>query len=167
MAIMLTDQVCQTQIANGKWLVNGNQLALLDNGKVMYVPRSFKTDNITFISDDFADVRASHFHDLACQYHKMIYTNLTVPQLRKMGYLICYKGKWICNDIPKCYLYIENVTFKQTNDLFKQCLLACYEGKLKSNIMWLAVNFNVGWLFSGKKKITFKNLYKDGVAWNL
>lgn len=168
MAIMLTDQVPQTQVADGKWRTEGNQLALLDDGRVTIVPRRFITDNITFISDDFADVRASHFHDVGCKYHQMIYVNLTVAQLRKCGYLIVKKGKWHCLDIPKHYLYVEDISFNKINNIFKQCLLACHTGVIKSNIMRFAVNFNLGWTrdnllwkFTQKKNIDLNKFYKE------
>lgn len=168
MAIMLTDQVSQTQVADGQWITNGNQLALLDDGRVTIVPRRFRTDNITFISDDFADVRASHFHDVGCKYHQMIYVSLSVAQLRKCGFLIVHNGKWYCKDIPTHYLYVENVTFNKINNIFKQCLLACHTGVAKTNIMRFAVNFNLGWardnilwLFKPKKNIDLNKFYKE------
>lgn len=160
MAIMLTDNVPLTQIADGQWLTRGNQLYFLDNGKIAYLPRDFKTDNITFISCDFADVRCAHLHDEGCRYHEIIYTTLTLPQLKKMGYLKRNEDEEIiCEDIPACYLFVEKVSFNEINNIFKQCLLACGENVVKTNIMRFAVNFNFSWLWTGRKHIDLKKLY--------
>jgi len=43
-------------------------------------------------------------------------------------------------------LQIENVGFLEINKIFKQALIACYENKLKADVMYGAVHLNVSWL---------------------
>lgn len=163
MALMLTSKSEITQVKSGLWRTNNNELMMLDNGRMMFVPRNFETDNITFISCDFADVRASHFHDVGCKYHQVIYTTLNLEQLCLYGLLSDKTGKWICEDIPVKYLYTEKVGFNEINHIFKQALLACHENKVKSWAMFAATYLNVNWLFYrfNKKQIDFNKFYNE------
>ena len=80
MTKIFTDKATEQQVKAGLWKTKTNLLCKWNN-KLIYVPREFVTDNITFISCDFADVRASHVHDVACKYHEIIYVNETFENL--------------------------------------------------------------------------------------
>jgi len=146
MAIMLTSKANIQQVKSGLWRTLENVLCMLDDGRIVFVPRNFLTDLITFISCDFADVRAAIIHDVGCKYHQLIYVNLSLEQLRKCGYLYNVGNEWKCKDIPLQFLQIENVGFLEINKIFKQALIACYENKLKADVMYGAVHLNVSWL---------------------
>lgn len=157
-----------------------NQLFLDENGAIYLVPRFFMTDGYT-IPDWIAwlgggkmkwDIRPAIGHDFECKYHQCIRVLLTEKELREQGYLR-HKKKIlgdntyfipICEDIPIRHLGIENVTFNQANSRFKRMMKAT--GNLKTwriNLMRCAVNFNIGWLKSGKEKIDLSKIYREVV----
>lgn len=171
MAKAITYKSRLEQIKPRLWQLIDNELFLLDSGRVVIAPRMLKTDNNTnpFGDNDISDVRASHIHDLGCRYHSLIYVNLSLDELIEKG-LLRLKSKsgqnsycdiWVCEDIPINYLSVERVTFSEINSIFKQILLACNTGKCLTYVMRFAVNFNIGWLFSGKKPLDLNKLYID------
>ena len=155
-----------------------NQLFKDTDGTIYLVPRYFETDGYTIPywlawiggGKKKWDMRPAIGHDLECKYHQAIVVNLTEEELRSRGYLY-HKEKTIgdkvliipvCEDIPIKYLTVKKSTFNQANSRFKRMMKAT--GQLKAwrvNMMRLAVNFNVGWAFSGKTKINLENLYKS------
>lgn len=171
MAKMLTGAARIEQISASLWSTIDNQLAELDSGRIILAPRKLMTDNNTnpFGKNDLCDVRAAHFHDLGCRYHKLIYVNLTVEELKQKMYLRIHKKRtkdktydiWVCDDIPLNHLSIEDAGFRQCNSIFKELLLACKVGNILSNTMRFAVNFNLGWLFSANAKLDTNKIYKD------
>lgn len=170
MAQAITYKSRLEQIKPRLWQLIDNELFLLDNGRIIIAPRKLKTDNNTnpFGDNDLSDVRASHIHDLGCRYHSLIYVNLSSDELIKKGFLrlktkseqSSYCDVWVCEDIPINYLSVEKVTFNEINHIFKQILLACNTSRCLANVMRFAVNFNVGWLFSGKT-LDLNKLYID------
>lgn len=165
MAKILTHKARIEQLGARGWLTLDNQLFELDNKRIILAPRNLVTDNNTnpFGDNDLCDVRASHFHDLGCRYKQLIYVNLCAEQLKEAKVLKTHQGMQVCKDIPSEYLSVEPVSFNEINKIFKQILLACDTGKMLSNFMRFAVNFNIGWMFSGKKKLDLERIYRERV----
>jgi len=173
MSHILTYKARLEQVASRCWQTLDNQLFLLDNERILLAPRKLITDNNTnpFGDNDLCDVRASHFHDLGCRYHQLIYVTLPLQELRKKMYLRIHRKRskeafqniWVCDDIPEYFLSVEKVGFNEISKIFKEILLACGVGKTLSNIMRFAVNFNAGWVFSGKAKIDLSKIYKSNI----
>lgn len=155
-----------------------NQLFLDKDGTIYLVPRYFETDGYTIPywlawlggGKKKWDMRPAVGHDFDCKYHQSIIVNLTEEELRSKGYLLHKEKKIgesvliipICEDIPIKYLSVVKTTFNQANSKFKRMMKAT--GQLKAwrvNMMRLAVNFNVGWAFSGKTKINLEKLYNS------
>ena len=155
-----------------------NQLFLDKDGTIYLVPRYFETDGYTIPywlawlggGKKKWDMRPAVGHDFDCKYHQSIIVNLTEEELRSKGYLLHKEKKIgesvliipICEDIPIKYLSVVKTTFNQANSKFKRMMNAT--GQLKAwrvNMMRFAVNFNVGWTFSGKNKINLEKLYKS------
>ena len=159
------------------WVTLHNQLFKDKDGTIYLVPRFFLSDSYT-IPDWLAwlgggkmkwDNLPAIGHDFDCKFHQCIKVHLTEDELRKKGLLKQHKkiigGETllipICEDIPLEYLGIEPVTFNQANSKFKRMMKAT--GNIKNwrvNLMRFAVNFNIGWLKSGKKKIDLNCIYK-------
>lgn len=159
------------------WATLHNQL-FKDNDEAIYlVPRYFLTDSYT-IPDWLAwlgggkmkwDNRPAIGHDFDCKFHQCIKVLLTENELRKKGYLRHHTKVIgdeyiiipVCDDIPIEFLSIEPVTFNQANSKFKRMLKATNNIKnWRINLMRFAVNFNIGWLKSGKEKIDLNRVYK-------
>ena len=162
----------------GIWYTLHNQLFIDKNNTISLVPRFFSSDSYT-IPDWLAwlgggkmkwDNRPSLEHDLNCKYHSFIKVNLTKNELIQKGYLhtkIKSSGSknimiCVCEDIPIEYLSVEKINFNQVNGRFKRMMQATNNLKIwRINMMRFAVNFNIGWLFSGKIKLDLNKLYKD------
>lgn len=172
---------------------DGNKFILADNevfataSGIIIAPRYLFTDNITFINNTFADIRASHIHDIGCAYHKLIVSNLSEQDLMDMGLLylnekaterernflsmLAKNGKyngdtnvyvWVCDDIPEEYLQIIDVSFAKNNQLFKQMLVKTGVPSAKADIIGSAVYLNAGWLLKKKYEILPANrIFKD------
>ena len=163
MTIMVTDKAEIKQVKSGLWITIENLLIGLNNGRLLFVPRGFLTDNITFISCDFADVRAAHAHDVGCRFGEQIYLkkDISIVDLRKQNYLVYRNGGLRCADLPLEILESKPIGFHENNKLFKECLQACGENKIKTNIMYGAVHLNIGWWLTKKQKLDFNNFYKE------
>lgn len=137
------------------WYLLDNELYQDDDGSIYLTPRNYKTDNYT-IPDWIAwlggnkskfDVRPSHLHDFACQYHQVIRVKLSEQQLRKLRLLRVFKDKLICEDIPLKYLELLPITKWQTDCLFKRAMKSTKV--IPAHIYNLyrgGVFFNFGWL---------------------
>lgn len=159
------------------WCTKHNQLFKDKDGTIYLVPRYFITDGYT-IPDWIAwlgggrmkwDIRPAIGHDFDCKFHQCIKVHLTEKELIEKGYLRDHKKilgeEWciipVCEDIPIEYLSIEPVTFNQANAKFKRMMLATdHIKKWRVNLMRFAVNFNIGWLKSGREKIDLSKIYK-------
>lgn len=159
------------------WATLHNQLFKDDDGVIYLVPRYFLTDSYT-IPDWLCwlgggkmkwDNRPAIGHDFDCKYHQTIKVCLSEDELRQKG-ILRHHTKLIdgdtivipvCEDIPIEYLCVERVTFNQANSKFKRMMLATNNiKKWRANLMRFAVNFNIGWLNSGKEKIDLNKIYK-------
>ncbi len=162
----------------GIWITLHNQLFQDDNGVIYLVPRYFLTDGYTIPEWCAAiaggkmkwDSRPAIGHDLECKFHQCIRVKLSETDLRVRGYLRTHSKKIgdknfiipVCDDIPARFLVVEDVSFNQANSRFKRMMLAT--GNIKKwrvNLMRFAVNFNIGWIKSGKEKIDLSKLYKE------
>lgn len=165
-------EVKQSDI-NGKWYTSHNQLYQDDDGVLYLVPRNYQTDGYT-IPRWLAwlgggrmqwDIRPAIGHDFECEYHAEIVVNATVEELRSLGFVkeITKDGQEItvCKNLPLRYLAVRETTFKRVNDKFKRMMEAvgCI-AQWRVNLMRFGVNFNIGWLKSGKKKINLSRLYE-------
>lgn len=155
-----------------------NQLFLDDDGTIYLVPRYFKTDGYTIPcwlawlggGKKKWDMRPAIGHDLDCKYHQSIVVNLTEQELRSKGFLthkeIHIDGQTLvtpyCENIPIEYLTVVKTTFNQANSKFKRMMKATKQLKMwRILMMRFAVNFNIGWLFSGKSEIILEKLYNN------
>lgn len=173
MAETITYKSRLEQLKPRLWQLIDNELFLLDNGRIVLAPKKLVTDNNTnpFGDNDISDVRASHIHDLGCRYKQLIYVKLSKKELMQKGLLSlhrkynnnAYVDVWVCENIPIEFLSVEKVTFNEINNIFKQILLATGTNKILANTMRFAVNFNIGWLFSGKKSIELSKIYYNFV----
>lgn len=172
---------------------NTNKFVLLDNEVFstafgcIIAPRGLYTDNITFINNTFVDVRASHPHDIACAYHKVIVSNLHEDTLKERGFLYIhdkatkrerryletlkkagkYNGDinvnvWVCEDIPAKYLEIKKITFSEANEMFRKMLKATGVNDKIANVMGNAVYLNAGWALKKTKVLPpIDRIYSD------
>lgn len=170
-------EMCQTPEPN-IWVTMHNQLFKDEDKTIYLVPRYFKTDSYT-IPDWLAwlgggkmkwDNRPAIGHDFDCKFHQCIKVHLTDDELRKKGLLRRHKKRIgdncllipVCEDIPVEYLGIEPVTFNEANSKFKRMMTATENiSKWRINLMRFAVNFNIGWLKSGKRSIDLNKIYKE------
>lgn len=170
MAVILTGKARIEQIKARLWETLDNQLVQLDNGELLIAPRYLVTDNNTnpFGDNDLADVRASHFHDIGCAYHQLIYVKKPLNLLIDMGLLHPYTtaaGEFInvLEDLPLGWLEIRECKYKEVNNVFREILKASGENKVKVNLMYWAVCHNFKYLFDRpeglNKSILFKGVY--------
>lgn len=152
-----------------QWRLVDNELFQDDNGYIYLVPRNYKTDNFT-IPDWIAwlggnkskwDVRPSHLHDFACQYHQVIRVRLNETGLRKLRLLRVHKDKLICEDIPVKFLELIPITKWETDCLFKRAMKATGTTPARVyNLYRGGVFFNFGWL--GKHPpFNLSNIYTE------
>lgn len=157
----------QTAI-EGVWYTLDNQLFKDNDGNIYLTPRNTLTDGYTIpsmfhflVGGKFMhDVRACIQHDFECYYRKVLKVNLTVFQLRKLQYLKFYKDMWVCEDIPREYLTVEDTTFNETNSRFRR-MLDCLENmsEWQKVLIGNAVNLNIGWL-AEPHKLHLDRLYR-------
>ena len=152
-----------------KWLLVDNELFEDEDGSIYLVPRNYKTDNFT-IPDWVAwlggnkskwDVRPSHLHDFACQYHQVIRVRLNEMGLRRLRLLRVHKDKLVCENIPVKFLELIPITKWETDCLFKRCMKATGTIPAKVyNLYRAGVFFNFGWL--GKHPpFNLSNIYTE------
>lgn len=168
--IWLTDKsrIEQTNEANN-WYLLDNEVFEDEDGSIYLTPRGFKTDNYTipdwvaFVAGNKAkwDVRPSHLHDFACEYHKLIRITMTKSSLRRYKYLKVNKdGIFICEDIPTNLLQLVDVTKWEADCMFKRAMKATRVIPARVyNTFRCGVFFNFGWL-KKPKKFDFNNIYK-------
>lgn len=170
MANILTGKARIEQIQSRLWMTIDNQLVELDNGELLIAPRYLVTDNNTnpFGDNDLSDVRASHFHDIGCAYHQLIYVNKTREELLSQRYLrprACKIGRFISvlEDLPLEFLEVRKCGYGEVNDIFRQILKASGEGKSLVNLMYIAVWNNISYFFKRPvgldKNILFRKEY--------
>lgn len=157
----------------GLYKLVDNELYKDDDGSINLHPRGFKTDNFTWIISSDWDIRCSHGHDVGCKYHQIIKVKLTENELWQQGYLKEFNGMIVCKDIPVEYLEIVNISGYQINNLFYRMLrdADCPKTpKLTQCLYRAGVALNLGWFWSGKNKLTYKEIEQmreasAGAAW--
>ena len=116
-----------------------------------------------------SDVRASHFHDIGCAYHQLIYVkkDIDLYDLQKTEFLHhIYKKDGDANlmmvleDLPAGWLDIEPCKYSEVNKIFKEILKASGESAIKTNIMYWAVWHNFKWFLDRPKRINKFDLFK-------
>ena len=142
-----------------------NQL-LYDNGTTYLIPRNTLTDNYTMplgIDKDKRDIRPSHLHDIGCKYHQVIIVDLPLQTIKdKYIYTNFISNRIYCRDIPIKYLKVIDINFNDCNNLLYKGMIAT--NNIPNSICKLyrfGVNFNIGWLFTGKDNIDLNNLYNS------
>lgn len=173
MGYFLTDKsrIQQTDI-DGYWKLIDNELYMDNNGAISLTPRYFWTDGYTFpklilpfLGDkNKFDVRPCHAHDLFCRFHQRIYVNLSLFQLKQLGFLHAHNNIVVCEDIPVKYLIVDKISKRKSNNLLKEMMLSCKINKRICNIVRFGVNFNFGWRKTGKKDILSYNIYKEDIG---
>lgn len=131
-------------------------------GKTYLAWRNFITDNYTWLFSTNWDIRCSHIHDIACQYHQLVYIKEEDLNLVYKLYVINTDEGSFCNDIPLELLHIENITKRQADNLFYRMMKDADSPKIPLIIQILyriGVFFNLRWIFTGKKKIDLNELY--------
>lgn len=134
--------------------------------KLYLVPRLLLTDDYTMplgINKNKWDVRASHLHDIGCKFHQVIVVDLPLDTIEEKYVCNKFIGILYCKDIPIEYLHVEDITFNDCNNLFKRCMKDSGIPSYIYNLYRLGVNFNIGWLFSGKDKLDLNKLYIDKI----
>lgn len=158
-----TEQVPQ----KGVYKLIDNELYKDDDESINLHWRNFRTDNYTYIKKGDWDIRCAHGHDIACKYHQIVKVIFSEKELKEKGFLHEYKGLMICEDIPPCFLRIEDITGHETNNLLYRMMrdADCPKTpKFYQYIYRAGVSFNLNWFFTGKQKIEIGNLYND--EWN-
>ncbi|MDD3236795.1 MAG: hypothetical protein PHV37_01700 [Candidatus Gastranaerophilales bacterium] len=161
---------------DGRCYALHNQLYQDDDGLLYLVPRFFLTDGFT-IPKWLApigggrmewDVRPAIGHDFDCKYHQTIVVNATVKELFKNGFIKIIEKLGeaivICEDLPLNILSVKKISFSEANSKFKRMMKAveCIKN-WRINMMRFAVNFNLGWLKSGKEPIDLNKIYKEPI----
>lgn len=147
----------------GQYKLVDNELYKDDDNKIYIAWRGFQTDNFTWIKSSDWDIRCSHQHDVGCLYHSIVEVILTEEELIQKGYLRRFGDIMVCEDIPKEYLKIKNITGHEVNNLFYRTLKSADCPKTPKYIQYLyraGVSFNLNWFRTGKVKIYLENLYK-------
>lgn len=151
----------------GIYRVLDNELYKDDDGSIYLVWRGFKSDNFTWINSSDWDIRCSHGHDVGCKYHQVVKVKLTEQQLKKIRFLYVKNNKVMCQDLPPIMLEVKNVSGHWINNFFYRMLKAADCPKTPKYVQLgyrAGVSFNIGWFWSGKKKIDLKKLYDED--WN-
>lgn len=147
----------------GLYKLLDNELYKDDDVSLNLHLRGFETDNFTWINSSDWDIRCSHGHDVGCKYHQIIKVKLTEAELWAEGFLHYHRGKVVCEDIPVEYLEIVDISGHQINNLFYRMLrdADCPKTpKLTQYSYRIGVAFNIGWFWSGKNKLTHKEITK-------
>lgn len=146
----------------GMYKLLDNELFEDDDGSIYLTWRGFETDNFTWINSSDWDIRCSHGHDVGCKYHQVIKVNLNADQLKILELLKIKNNNFICEDIPKKYLEVVNVSGNWINNLFYRMLKSADCPKTPKYIQILyrcGVAFNIGW-FGKRENINLDNIYK-------
>jgi hypothetical protein len=134
-------------------------------GVAYYIPRGLVTDGYTIplnIDKTKRDVRPSTLHDIACRFHQLIIVDLPLRYMENT-YLYKVDNRAIAKDIPIEQLKVIDVSFSTANKLLKQSMRDLGIPTNICNLYYFAVNLNLNWLFTGKKKINLSSLYKDKI----
>lgn len=167
MTTILTGKARIEQIKARLWKTLDNQLVQLDNGELLIAPRFLVTDNNSnpFGDNDLSDVRASHFHDIGCAYHQLIYVIKPLDFLVNQRYLHPYTNESrelinVLEDLPIEWLEVRACKYREVNKIFKQILQASGECKAKTNLMYWAVCHNFKYLFDRPERLDKNILFK-------
>ena len=137
------------------WKLLDNEVFKANDGALYLVPRNMQTDNYTIPlwmswlagSPVDYDTRASHLHDFACSFHRVVLINLTEKELIDEGYLR-YSNKnkmWVCEDIPVEFLKVRKIGKFEANNLLYGCMEACGIPFINRLIIRLGTAANIGW----------------------
>ena len=171
MGCFLTGNTITKQITteDGMYIALNNQLYMDDDGTIYLCPRNQEFDGYT-IPRVFSWLAGGHFqwdlrccreHDLNCKYHEEIIVKLSLQQLKNKFFLYELDGQMMCVDIPKEFLAVRKVSFNDTNSKFKRMMKATSNIKpWRIALMRFGVNFNIGWMFTGKENINLDTIYK-------
>ena len=151
----------------GVYEVTENELYRDDDSSIYLVWRGFRTDNFTWINSSDWDIRCSHGHDVGCKYHQVVKVLLNEQQLRKLRLLYVKGNRILCHDLHPKMLQVKNVSGRWINNLFYRMLKSADCPPTPKYIQLLyrtGVSFNLGWFFTGKKKIDLEKIYNE--EWN-
>lgn len=157
----------------GYWRTSDNELYMDDDGSMLLTPRYLWSDGYTFPGLVMAilgdhnkfDARCAHAHDMFCRYHECVKVNLSLVELKRMGYLRMVKSQIICEDIPIEYLDVQKVTKKWADDTFKRMMLSCKIPLKVVNTIRFGVAFNLNWyLRTGKKSILEYDIFNEDLG---
>lgn len=148
--------------AKDKFKLLDNELYLDDDGSLYLAWRGYLTDNFTWLRSTNWDIRCSHLHDIGCQYHQLVKVTVPIWALKRLGLVVETEDGLVCNDIPKEYLTVVDISKKGVNDLFYRMLRSADNPPTPKLIQWLyriGVAFNINWYFTGKERINLNELY--------
>lgn len=161
------------------WELLDNEVFKANNGRLYLAPRTMQTDNYTIPlwiawlagSPVDYDTRCSHIHDQCCYNREALMILLNEDELRERGFLrySAHKGMWVCEDIPKEYLYKRKIGKVETNNLLYECMKAADVPKASRLIIRAGVAFNVGWYIDKWTHKTFDldlNRIYDRTYWD-
>lgn len=156
MCTLLTEKVRIEQTSKKRiFKILDNELYQDNDGYLYIVPRYFQTDNysiplwVAVIGGSPVDVciTPSHLHDYACDTHSMVYTTLTIEELKEKNLLRFSESRkmWVCEDIPKEYLKIRPFNKLQANNLLYRAMKASGVTLIRRVIIRLGVCLNLNW----------------------
>lgn len=149
----ITGKAVIEQENNGsKWYTLHNQLFIDEDDQIYLVPRNCETDGYTYPTGGRTqwDIRPAIGHDFECRFHQELKVKISFYELCKQGYIcnrmVDDKGILICRNIPEEYLELRNTTFLKTNAKFRRMMKAAGLNPFITNVMYMGVHLNVGWL---------------------
>lgn len=175
MGLFLTSKSRILQVDNeGHWKLCDNEIYMTNSGEILITPRYFWTDGYTIPSifipiigdKNKYDTRPAHAHDLFCRFHQRIRVNLSLAQLKRLGFLHYHPKKEIvvCEDIPKFYLQVLPIEKHDCDNLLKEMMISCKIKNIVCKIIRFGVNFNMNWKKTGKRDINTYDFYHEDIG---
>lgn len=134
-----------------------------ETNRIYLAWRGFISDNYTWLRSTAWDIRCAHIHDVACQYHQLLYVPGYMIDTVINEYLVETSTKSIfCKDIPVSMLKIKDCSKREANQLFYRMMKAADCPKIPwiiRVIYRLGVALNFHWFFTGKEQIDLQSIY--------
>lgn len=162
----------------GYWRTLDNQLYLDTDSSIYLTPRYLWSDGYTFpglvmviLGGRYQyDIRPAVQHDLNCRFHQSIKVQLTLTELKKLGYLHTHiskttkETKVVLEDIPLEYLDIIPITKTWADNTFKRAMEAAELSSLKIALIRFGVFFNLNWwLKAGRGSLYDYDIYHEDI----
>lgn len=134
-----------------------------ETNRVYLAWRTYISDNYTWLRSTNWDIRCAHIHDIACQYHQLIFVPGYFLDTLINDFLVeSSSGDIYCKDIPAHLLRVVDCSKEEANDLFYRMMTEANYPSIPDIIRFLyriGVALNFHWSSTGKEKIDKHNLY--------